>query len=163
MSLSWGKIRCLENSLVDFLNAELVTDTIKDINGTQIVARVGRKEDNDWNLPVITAYVDNISLPKLFVGENTTLNTYLIVIDIYATNEGERIDLAQWVEDNIKNGFRYYTYTPNVSNPNSPTKVAGRLIGVTFVTNTRVALGQNVDLIDAHRHRITINCDINGT
>lgn len=162
MSLTWSKYRCIENSLCDLLNTELVSDEIKDINNTQIIARVGRKEDNDWVLPTITIYLDNVNSPKEFIGSNETLDVHLIIIDIYATNEGERLDLAKWVFDTIKNGFRYYTYTPNLSNPSSPTKVADRWIHVNFITNTRVSLGQNIDEEDAHRHRISINCDFNG-
>lgn len=158
MALSWKATRNLENSLCDFLNTNLVSDGIDDINGTQIVARVGRKEDNDWDLPTITLYVDNKNLEKPYLGSNELNKVRLIIIDIYATNEGERSDLADWLVEIIKNGFTYYTYTPN---GDTPDKVAGNLVHVDFVTDTRVALGQNVDVEDAHRHRISINCDIN--
>lgn len=163
MALTWSKIRCLENSLIDFLNTNLVADAIKDINGVQIVARVGRKEDNDWQLPCITAYVDTINLQRLFVGSNTRLDSYLMIIDIYATNEGERMDLATWVADEINNGFTFYNYTPSESTPNSPVRVSGGLASLDFLSNTRVALGQNVGIEDAHRHRISINVWISGS
>ena len=163
MSLSWSTYRFLENSLVTLLNTTLVSGGILDENGNQIVARVGRKEDKSWVLPCISVYLDSVDSPKEFLGSNTTLDVNLMIIDIYATNEGERLDLAQWVFNTIRDGFRYYSYSYNSLDPTAPTAVAGRWIHVNFISNMRVGLGQNVDLEDAHRHRISINCDINGT
>ena len=163
MTLSWGTYRFLENSLVDLLNTTLVSGGILDEQGNQIVARVGRKEDNNWVLPCISVYLDSVSSPKEFVGSNTTLDVNLMIIDIHATNEGERLDLAKLVYSTVRDGFRFYSYTYSASSPGTPTTVAGRWVHVNFISNTRVALGQNVDIEDAHRHRISINCDINGT
>jgi hypothetical protein len=163
MSLPWGYTRNLENSLCEYLNTELVSDEIKDKNGVQILARIGRKEDNDWQLPVITLYADTKQSPHLFVGNTETFDTDLIIIDIFATSNGERSDLADWVKDKVKGGFTYYTYTPSAETPDSPTKVAGRLLSVEFISNAKVKLGQNVPVEDQHRHRISINVDKNGS
>jgi len=163
MALTWSTYRFLENSLVDKLNTTLVSGGILDVEGRQIVARVGRKEDNNWVLPCISVYLDSVVSPKEFVGSNVTLDVNLLIIDIYATNEGERLDLAKWVYSTIRDGFRFYSYTYNASSPATPTTVAGRWIHVNFISNTRVALGQNVEYEDAHRHRISIDCDINGS
>jgi len=161
--LSWGTYRCIENSLMDFLTAKVITDVVTDIKGVSVPIRVGRKESDDWTLPCITLYVDNETSERAFLGSNTRLDSYLIIIDIFATNEGERCDLAEWVKSTINDGFRYYAYTPNESTPTVPTKVAGGLVSIDFLTNARVALGQNVDLEDKHRHRISVTSWISGT
>lgn len=161
--LAWQTYRCIENSLKDFLTTKVSDDSVTDINGVAVPIRVGRKEDNDWTLPCITFYLDNETAERAFVGSNQRLNSYLIIIDIFATNEGERLDLAQWLKDTINDGFRYYTYTPSASTPNVPTKVAGGLVNINFLTNSRVALGQNVDKEDAHRHRISVTTWISGS
>jgi len=154
--MAWGLYRNLEASLVDFLTTKKTTD------GLTVDIRVGRKEAS-WTLPCISLYHDKTTQPRGFVGSNQRLETYLMIIDIFATNEAERLDLARWLEVAINDGCTYYTYTSSESTPNSPTKVAGGLINVDFVTNTRVGLGQNVNLEDAHRHRISINVWLSGS
>lgn len=149
--LTWNKLRNLENSLKDFLDGKVSNEDI------DCSIRVGRKEDNKWSIPCITLYVESQTSTRLEIGSNKRDNLHLMILDIYATNEGERLDLADWLSAAINDGFRYYSYTQNESNPESPTKVAGGLVGVEFVTNARVSLGQNIDETDKYRHRITIN------
>ena len=161
--LPWGIHRNIQSSLYDFLLAQVVTDEVTDDKGDNITVRVGRKNDKDWTLPCVTFYVDNETSPRAELGTNNRMNSYLVILDIYATNEGERADVAGWLKESIKNGFRYYAYTPSQATPQTPTKVAGGLVEVDFLTNARVALGQNVDEEDAHRHRISINTWISGT
>jgi len=155
--LAWGILRNLENSIKDFLDTEIITDSVTDINGVNIPVRVGRKNDDNWTLPCISLYNESETLSRFEIGSNNRDARELIIIDIYATNEGERLDLAKWLTDTINNGLRYYTYTYKPSNPESPTKVAGGWINVDFLTNTRVSLGQNISEIDAHRHRVSVN------
>lgn len=160
--LSWGFTKCLENSLKDFLTSEISNDNVTDIDDNNIPVRVGRKEDANWSLPCISVYCDSEVDPKIFIGSNYIDRTILMIIDIFTTNEGERLDVANWLTDKIKNGFRYYTYTPNLSDPDLPNKTAGHLVNVDFLTNRRINLGQTIDEFDAHRHQITINVYITG-
>lgn len=160
--LSWSYYRCLENSLKDFLTTEVTNDSVTDIEGNSVPIRVGRKQDSNWTLPCIAVYLDSETAERLEIGSNVRDDRQLMIIDIFASDEGERLDLAKWVTDTINDGFRYYSYTPNLSNPNSPTKVAGDLVHVDFLTNSRVNLGQNIDAFDSHRHKITINVYTTG-
>ena len=161
--LAWQLYRNLENSLKDFLDQKIIDDSVTDINDVNVPVRVGRKNDDNWTLPCISLYVESETLERFEIGSNNRDDRQLIIIDIYATNEGERLDLAKWLSTTINNGWRYYSYTPNIATPESPTKVAGGLVNVDFLTNTRVNLGQNTDEIDAHRHRVTINVWISGS
>ena len=161
--MTWELYRCLENSLKDFLDAQVATDSVTDVKGVAIPIRVGRKNDNDWTIPCISLYVESEVAPRSFIGNNVRLDQQLIILDIYATNSGERLDLAKWLTDSINNGWRYYTYTVKQSTPEVPTKVAGGWVSLNFLTNARVSLGLNVDPIDAHRHRISIQIWISGS
>lgn len=154
--MSWRFYRCLENSFKDFLDTEITSDNITDIDGNLINVEVGRKEDS-FSLPCIRGYLDSETSERLEIGSNARFEKYTFIIEIYASNEGERLDLAKWVKDTINNGFRYYDYAYNVSNPESPIKTEGNWVHLDFLTNTRVALGENVDQIDAHRHRISVS------
>ena len=161
--LVWQLYRNLENSLKYFLDTEITAHSVTDINSNLIPVQVGRKTDNNWSLPCIIVYFESETNVRLECGSNLTEDQELMLINIYATNEGERLDLAKWVTDTIKNGWRYYSYTINPSLPETPTKTAGGLVSLDFVTNTRVTLGENVSPIDAHRHRISIRCWISGS
>jgi len=155
--------RNLERSLKDFLDTNIVTDGVTDINGTSVPVRVGRKEDNDWSLPCIALYQESETSPKFEIGSNLTDDRFLIIIDIFATNARERKNLARWLKEELKNGFRYYSYAYNIANPEAPIKTAGGLVNVDFLTNGPVNLGQNTSEIDANRHRLTINTWISGS
>ena len=162
--LDWQLYRCLENSLKDFLDIEILSDSVTDYNENIVSVRIGRKEDNEWTIPCIAIYYDAENSPdRLQLGSNKRNRRYLLILDIYAVDEGERLDLAAWLTKKLENGFRYYAYNIDVDNSESPTKTAEGLVNIdTFISNTRVALGQNVDEFDAHRHRISIQVWISG-
>jgi len=155
--LAWQKQRCLENSLKDFLDAQVITDSVTDIKGNNISIRVGRKNDDNWTLPCISLFVESGTMERDEIGSNHRDERDLMVIDIYATDEGERLDLAKWLTDSINDGWTYYNYTYNSGNSELPIKTQAGLVHLNFLTNTRVQLGQNVDVEDAHRHNVTIN------
>jgi hypothetical protein len=155
--LTWGPTTNVENSLKYFLDTEISEDNVTDMNGDLIPVRIGRKEDDNWTLPCISLYADSQTNEKIFIGSNQTDDRRLIIIDIFAENEGERQDVADWLVSKITNGWVYYTYTVNINTPLNPTKIASGNVNIDFVTNTRVNLGQNVALFDQHHHRISVN------
>jgi len=155
--MAWRKLRNLESSLKDFLDAQIVSDVLVGENGTTVTTRVGRKNDDDWTLPCISFYVESETLERAYIGSNTRFENHLIIFDVYASNEGERLDLAKWLSDTINDGWQHYSYVYNPSNPELPTKTAGGWVSLNFLTNTRVNLGQTVSEFDSHRHRISVN------
>ena len=156
--LVWQYYRNLENSLKYFLETNVTTDSVTDINSVAIPIYIGRQNKQSWTLPCIAVYIDSDDLSqRLEIGSNKRLERTLIIIDIFATSEGERLDLAKWVADTINDGFTYYAYTVNIATPESPTKVANGLVNVDFLTNRRISLGQTIDEMDAHRHQISIS------
>jgi len=155
--MTWRLYRNIENSLKDFLDTKISDDSLTAEDGSSIAVRVGRKRDDNWTLPCFSLYLESETLERFEIGSNQRDDQQLIIIDIYATNEGERLDLAKWLIDTINDGWRHYAYSYNVSDPESPTRVAGGWTNVDFLSNTRVNLGQNIDIWDAHRHRVSIN------
>lgn len=160
--LSWQLYRNEENSLKEFLDSKIIADSVTDSNGNLIPIRIGRRESNDWTIPCITLYCESEVSQRFECGSNKRFDQQLIILDIYATDEGERLDLAKWLTDTINDGWRYYSYASDSINREHPAKVEGGWINVNFLTNTRVILGQNIDPIDAHRHRISIQVWISG-
>lgn len=158
--LSYKTITNLENSLYDFVNEAVSTaslQVVKDGETTDVSVEVGYKINRDWTLPIIQLYHDSKTLPRLELGSNKRLKQHLMILDIRADSGFNRDNLADWLEETINDGFPYYEYTPNGSNP---TKTQNGRVSFEFVSSTKVDLGDDVDIFDKYRYRITINCYI---
>jgi hypothetical protein len=159
--LEWQKRRNLENSFVEFLQNTITTDsvTVIDENGEpqdiDIVA--GYKVDADWNLPVISVYMDGKTSPRASIGSNKRQKSYLIIIDVRACDKGMQLDLTEWVEETLNDGFDYNNYQPNVGDPENPITVKEGYVAIDFISNIPLRLGENTDLLDKYRQNITLS------
>lgn len=162
--LPWKTERNLENSLAEFLQNTITTQNLKVINleGSEVTPeiRVGFKAEADWNLPVISLYVDNNLAPRLSIGSNCRQDSYLIIIDIRALDSGMQKDLTDWIKETINDGWDFNEYVPNPLSPDNPTKTKTGYVSFDYITNTPVRFGENVDLLDRYRQNITISCTI---
>lgn len=163
-NLPWSTERNLENSLIEFLQAEIASGyTVSDLNGDtkNISVRVGYAVNADWELPVVSAYTDSRTAPRLSIGSNKRQKAYLLILDVRALDTGMQQDLVDLVMDKINDGFPYYTYTPS-GDPLNPTKVQTGYVSLQFISNIPLRLGDTVDMIDKFRQNITISCTIEG-
>lgn len=151
MGLEWGVQTNLEKSLKDFLVAQATTDSV-DVN-----IDIGENFDNSWQLPHIQIYLDSKQKPRAELGSNKRANTYLIFLDVRATNNPERMNLADWIENSINDGFKYYTYVSNPANRDVPIKTETGYVSFNYVSSQKVELGQDVNEYDQWRYRISIN------
>lgn len=151
MALNWGLISNLESSLQDFLTTQATNDNVN------VDIRVGKKFDTNWSLPSIQIYVDSKQKPRLEIGSNKRRNSYLMIIDIRATNNLERMNLADWLETIINDGFIYYEYSSNVSNPENPNTTEAGYVSFDYTSSEKVELGEDVNQYDLWRYRISIN------
>lgn len=164
-NLTWQTQRNLENSFAEFLEDEITTAslTVPDENGNAkaILVRVGFKFNENWTLPVISLYADTKTADRLSIGSNKRLNTFLLIIDIRTLDKGSQLDLTEWVQDTINNGFVFYEYTPDGSG--GVNKVANGRVSLDFVSNIPLRLGENVELFDKYRQNITVSCTISNS
>ena len=149
MSLNWGTISNIESSIQDFLTEQASNDSVN------VSIRVGEMFDENWTLPTIQVYVDSKNLPRLELGSNKRLISYTVIIEVRATNPFERINLADWVETTINNGFTYYSYSANLSDPDNPQRVSEGHADLDFLSSGKVNLGENVSEYDRWRYRIS--------
>ncbi len=150
MGLEWGVQTNLEKSLEDFLSAQAVTDDVT-VNIT-----VAEKVDPNWELPHIQINQDSKQKPRAELGSNKRANTYLIILDVRGSNNPERMNLADWIEESINDGFTYYTYASNPANRDDPIKTDAGYVSFDYVSSQKVNLGENVNLYDKWRYRISI-------
>ena len=161
MTLNWDVRRNLENSLVDFLKTKAVGVTLF-FKGAEnsIDVRVGNAPQDSWKLPNISVYLDTRTAPRGFVGSSKRLKSYLMIIDIRALDDGMRSDLAEFVTNNINDGFDFFDYQPNSSTPNSPTKTLSGKVAVEFITDNPIRSVIDADLFDKYRHNISVSLTI---
>lgn len=164
MVLGFQDTSNLEFSLYDHINSALISENIKvsDDTGAEIPVNVtvGMAVNKDWDLPIIQVFFDSKTAPRLSIGSNKRLKEFLVIIDIRALLQGQQKDIAEWVATTINDGFTFYEYTRNTSDPDNPTKVDIGLVSVDFVSDQGIDLGENADLFDKYRWRITIACTI---
>lgn len=160
-NLTWGTERNIENSLIEFLQTQLSSYNVLDLDGNtkSISVRVGFTPNDTWELPVVSAYADSRTAPRLSIGSNERLNSYLIVMDIRAFDAGMQQDLVDIVIEKLNDGFPYYVYTPS-GDPQNPTKVLSGYVSIEFVSNVPVRFGDSVDMIEKFRQNITVSCFI---
>lgn len=161
MKLDWQIRRNLENSLAEFLQSSSAGLTVFYKGKNQSIdVRVGNAPQNSWNLPNISVYLDTRTAPRGFVGSNKRLKSYLMIIDIRGLDDGMRSDLAEWVTTTINEGFDFYTYSPNVATPSSPTKVLSGKVSVEFISDTPIRSTENTDLFGKYRQNISVSLTI---
>jgi len=162
--LQWEKFTSLENSLYEFLTDIIADDSIQvlDDKGVAIPVnvRIGYSFDSTWELPVISLCEDSRVSPRGFIGSNTRIKTFLMILDIRGLNDSQRSDLTTWLEETINAGFPYYKYTPS-GDPQNPTKDLQGHVAVEFTTNLPLRLDDG-DLAEKYRQRMSISCQIEG-
>jgi hypothetical protein len=110
-------------------------------------------------MPVVAIRLSDTTSTRQEIGSTTLLNDYAITIDIFAKSEGQRIDLADFIMDQIKEGCTYYVHSQTSGNPEQLTRVDSGYIHVNqFGSNMKIDFGnEGVDVYDQHRHFIQVN------
>lgn len=153
MTIPWGTITNLEQSFQKFIKAQLITDGL-----TEVDTVVAEQLDDTWTLPIIQIYVDSQTSPRLEIGSNLRMDSYLVIMEVRGRDVMELKNIVSWLRTAIENGLDYYTYANNPVNPDAPTETLTGRIGVDFLTNQRVIINENLSLIDKYRQRISLNC-----
>jgi hypothetical protein len=146
--------RNIENSIHEHL-----VDELDDWSGLSIVA--SQADVAIKNLPVVCVVEGITTYNKVQVGDNKYKRTPLWIIDIYATGDGQRLDLKDAIIEAVMIGIPYNDYDSEgniLSNSlglNMPTKI---------VTDTPVFHNEDksqLSKIDRYRHRISFTIQSN--
>jgi len=98
--------RNIEASLIDRITANLATDGWTGIRVEKSFAEVYK-----GTLPCIVVNALEIRPEHLEVGSKTYLKYFTVNIRIFATNDGQRLDLSDWLLDKLEDDTDYYAYT----------------------------------------------------
>lgn len=149
--------RNIEASIVQFIESSLIADGWNNIRVEKSFSKV-----YDENPPVICARVSDTDHARTGIGENTTSRKPLVLVDIFATSDGQRLDLKDYLISILKNGIPYYEYT--TSGATITSKIENGRIGVITIDDSEVNLGTDkasLATIDRYRHLLSINMTSN--
>lgn len=165
-NLSWNRQRNLENSWKDFVQDAVDAQSLtvfKQGEELPVNITVGFPHSDSCDLPVISIYVDGKNSPRLCVGSNCRQDAFLAIIDVRGVDIGSQIDLTDWIQETINDGWTYFEYAPNPADPDNPIKTQKGLVSIDFLSNNPVRLGDDADLFDKYRQNISLSCNIQIT
>jgi len=142
--------RNIEASLIDRMTEDLVTDGWSGIRVEKAFAEVYK-----GTLPCIVVNVLEIRPKKLEVGSKTNLKYFTVNIRFFATSDGSRLDLSDWMLDKLEDDTDYYTYT--ITNGEVTSKVlSGRIVLTRWFENRKELTNtENLELADRYRHLLS--------
>ncbi len=149
--------RNIEISTKDFISTNLNIDWS---NPTINVYRSWGEVSGN-NLPCVTVRSGTPTHNRVEVGSFSTRRETLLLIDVFAKNEGQLLDLVDYLVDKLKKSWTYkeITVTDGVSS-----SVDNGLVTCLTITPTPVSLNINkseLDKVDRHRYLISISCTTN--
>jgi len=147
--------RNCEASTVDKIEQILTDAEYADADVEKGMSRV-------YNLkaPIITVRAEDTFHIKIEAGSNSTRREILVFIDIFAKNDGQRLDLSDILIAGLKSGWDYYEYT---NKGETRSLKAGRL-SVRTIADTPVNFNvakSDLSENDKYRHLISIRVALN--
>jgi len=135
---------------------DLETHLASDWTGITVVKRF--TDAYKAAMPVVAISLSDTTNTRKEVGATSLLNDYYISIDIFAKSDGQRLDLADYIIDKLKDGCIYYTHSQTPGSPDTLTRTPAGFVHVNrFNMNHKIDLGDDgVDTYDRFRHYIEI-------
>lgn len=152
MAINYRTYRNIESSLADHLRDGLDAN----FSSPKIEVRVGKTFNEKWKLPVVVVYWDSAPVTKLGIGENRWIEDNTLIIDIFSTSEGLKLDLASFIVQHLREGFDLHTLAKDGGDQSQVIKTPNGTISVSIIGNDPIDLGDNVDKREKYRQRITI-------
>mgnify|MGYP001255336568 CR=1 FL=1 len=150
--MSFRTARNIELSILDYLTTQI------EANWSSISIVKSFIKAYKEPLPVICARLFSFPPDRLEIGGNELLYDYNIIIDIFANSEGQKLDLADFIVDKLKDGCTFYEFSQTSGAPETLTKVADGLLHVKdFISNMSLDFGEDSDKYDQHRHFLSFN------
>ncbi len=148
--------RNIELSTIFYIDSNVTSDW----SGITVVK--GFTNAYSASLPVIAVYETDMNLIRQEIGTTTHRKQAGITIDIFATSDGQRIDLADYICDKLVTGWIYYEHSHASGDNTAMVRTAnGRVTFLRFIENRKIEFSENVEVQDRFRHTISFVCEKN--
>ena len=152
--MAYRQTRNQEASIIDALKVNFAADW-SNINVEMSFARVYKID-----LPVLCVRLGNISHSSVEIGTDSTKRSSQLLIDVFASNDGQLRDLVDYTVEKIKAGFVYYDYVITSGVVDSKT-ANGRISVKKPIEITYINFDDNKNNLDTHdRYRSLISAEI---
>ena len=157
---NYKQSRNLEASLIDFVTTELANaiPPWTYVSTEKTFARVYDAEISGTNNKAIVCIrTSDTKHDKVEIGSDSTTRGVLVFIDIFASNNGQKLDLKDFLVSKLKLGCIYYEYITSGGAVQS--KTANGRIRVLSIVDTPIdfnVVKENLDIHDRHRVLITM-------
>jgi hypothetical protein len=106
-------------------------------------------------LPVICVRMSDIYTGRLEIGSQTLAQEYTISVDVFASSDGQRLDLVDFLTESIKAGMDYYEYS-SVSGSETLSKTkTGKVRIVSFDSSSKIDPSPSSVEQDKFRHYLS--------
>lgn len=153
--MSYRTSRNFEASIIQYIEDQLIGDW-DNIVVEKTFAKVSLS-----NLPVICVRVGVTDHTRAEIGETSTYRTANILLDIFAENDGQRLDLKDWLIGKLRSGLPYYEYI--IVNGKIQDKTQNGRINVLNIDDVPVDFDidkEKLDVVDRYRHLITLSVSL---
>jgi len=115
-------------------------------------------------LPVVCVRLADTENVRLEIGSNTLEERYLLIVDIFARSDAQRLDLAAYIKDKLKDGWVHYDHS-HVSGDKSSLSLSanGREYVTDWTTDARIDVGDTTDEKDKYRHNLSVRVRTSAT
>ena len=148
--------RNLEATIIQFIEQALIDGSWSGINVEKAFARIYTLET-----PAICVRVSDTTHDKAELGTEATVRTPLVLIDIFAHDDGQRLDLKDFLISKLKKGMPYYEY--EITNGTISGKTQNGRIRVLTISDTLVNLNVDKSSLDPHdryRHLLSLSLSL---
>ena len=153
--MAYRQSRNIEASLIDYLTTEL-SASWTNINVAKTFAEI-----YSISTPSVCIRVGNTDHTRAEVGDDATIRRSQVLIDIFASSDGQRLDLKDFIVEKIKGGCIYYDYI--IAGGVITSKVANGRIRVFIMSEEGIDFNTEKSTLDPHdryRHLITLEISL---
>lgn len=150
----FSQTRNVELSTIEFLSSVIAASW----NNVTVLKSFTQAFDKGVNPPIVTIRLDDTALARREIGSDALVFTHTIFIDIFARSDAQRIDLAHFIIDKLKDGWPFSVFQHQSGNRTVLESTAvGRLQVMEWISDSKVNVGlENVDTKERFRHIIAV-------
>ena len=143
------RTRCVELSTLEYLERVIGNSW----SGVTVIKSF--QQAYDEAVPVVCIRLLDTDSSNLEIGATTLRHSYTITIDIFAKSDAQRLDLADFIMDQLRVGWTYSDYAHNSGRTDIVATPNGRVTFEGITQNTKIDFGVAGDSQDRFRHFIS--------
>ncbi len=154
--------RNIESSIIEFIQSELSSAGWTNITVEKTFSRIyGIPVETFQKQAAICVRLEDTQHQQAEIGETSTNRFPLVLIDIFATSDGQRLDLKDFLVQIFKKGLPYFEY--QTSGNTITSRIQNGRIRVTKIDDVPVSFGvdkSSLEVHDRYRHLLTLETSL---